>query len=141
MGPLLAKRIHSIYVLRMFNDCIAVLLGYLAIYHFTKQKWRLGSFIYSLSVSVKMNMLLYAPGILFLYLVGTGLQETIICLFICAIVQLILGLPFLLTYPKEYLIRSFSLSLALGNISMVRKHGLTDKGLSSSTLIKRRRKG
>ena len=106
---LLSKRIHSIYVLRMFNDCIAVLLGYLAIYYFTKQKWRLGSLIYSLSVSVKMNMLLYAPGILFLYLVGTGLQETIICLFICAIVQVILGLPFLLTFPKEYLIRSFDI--------------------------------
>ena len=58
----LSKRIHSIYILRMFNDCIAVLLGYIALYFFTKQQWRFGSFIYSLSVSIKMNMLLYAPG-------------------------------------------------------------------------------
>jgi hypothetical protein len=34
----LSKRIHSIFVLRMFNDCVAILLGYVAIYLFTKQK-------------------------------------------------------------------------------------------------------
>ena len=33
-----SKRIHSIFVLRMFNDCVAVLLGYVAIYCFIKNK-------------------------------------------------------------------------------------------------------
>jgi alpha-1,3-mannosyltransferase len=56
-----------------------------------------------------MNMLLYAPGILWILLLGTGLHETVVCLSICAVVQLALGLPFLLTFPKEYLIRSFDL--------------------------------
>lgn len=46
-----------------------------------------------------MNMLLYAPGILLVLLMGTGIKETIICLSICAITQLVLGYPFLTTYP------------------------------------------
>jgi alpha-1,3-mannosyltransferase len=54
-----------------------------------------------------MNMLLYAPGVLLVLLIATGLQETFICLSICAAVQLVLGYPFLSTFPVEYLTRSF----------------------------------
>jgi len=103
----MSKRIHSIYVLRMFNDCVAVICGYLAILLFTKGKWRTGCFIYSFGVSIKMNMLLYSPGILLVLLMGTGLQETFICLSICAGLQLLLGLPFLITFPVEYIKNSF----------------------------------
>ena len=60
-------------------------------------------------VSVKMNMLLMAPGLLLLYLFALGVKDTFICLSICALIQVLLGLPFLLTYPYEYLQRSFEL--------------------------------
>jgi alpha-1,3-mannosyltransferase len=106
----LSKRIHSIYMLRMFNDCIAVLCGYIAVLLFTKKSWRVGCLIYSLGVSVKMNMLLYAPGVLLVLLLGTGYIETFICLSICAAVQVLLGLPFLTTYPVQYLMKAFELS-------------------------------
>jgi alpha-1,3-mannosyltransferase len=106
---LLSKRIHSIFFLRMFNDCIAVLCGYCAIYLFTNRNWRIGCLVYSVGVSIKMNMLLYAPGVLLLLLMGTGFMETIVCLSICAGVQLLLGYPFLSTFPVEYLKKSFEL--------------------------------
>eukprot|EP00981_Chlorochromonas_danica_P009727 scaffold2801_cov161-Ochromonas_danica.AAC.7 len=104
---ILSKRIHSIYMLRMFNDCIAVLLGHIAMYLFCKYHWRVGCATYSLAVSVKMNLLLYAPGLLFLLLLANGVRETILCLSICAGVQLILGAPFLLTYPISYISKAF----------------------------------
>ena len=105
----LSKRVHSIYVLRMFNDCIAVLFGYIALWLFIRRKWRFGCLCYSFAVSIKMNMLLQAPGILLVLLMGTGIHETIICLSICAGLQLLLGFPFLSTYPLEYISRSFDL--------------------------------
>lgn len=103
----LSKRIHSIFVLRMFNDCIALAFGMIAILCYTKRHYRLGSFLYSISVSIKMNMLLYAPGILLVLWFGNGIIETAICLLICANTQVVLGWPFLNAYPQEYVMRAF----------------------------------
>uniref|UniRef100_V5GLL3 dolichyl-P-Man:Man5GlcNAc2-PP-dolichol alpha-1,3-mannosyltransferase n=1 Tax=Anoplophora glabripennis TaxID=217634 RepID=V5GLL3_ANOGL len=94
IATLTSYRIHSIFVLRLFNDPIAVLLFYASLNLFISNKWILGSIFYSLAVSVKMNILLYAPCLLLAYLTNMSLFETIIHLFICGVVQLILGLPF-----------------------------------------------
>lgn len=100
-------RIHSIYVLRLFNDPIAILFLYAAINCYLSGKWTMGSILLSLGVSVKMNILLFAPAILLLYIVNLGYLDTLKQLAICAILQLTLGAPFLLTYPLEYLKGSF----------------------------------
>lgn len=56
-----------------------------------------------------MNMLLYAPGVLLVLLLGCGLKETVICLTICASIQILLGIPFLTTYPVEYISQAFDI--------------------------------
>lgn len=106
---LFSKRIHSLFVLRMFNDCVAVAISNVALLLFTHHQWRLGCFLYSVAVSVKMNILLQSPGLLLVLLLATGINETVVCLSICAGVQVFLALPFLSTYPIEYLSRSFEL--------------------------------
>jgi alpha-1,3-mannosyltransferase len=104
----LSKRIHSIFVLRLFNDGPAMLLLYLSIWFFTIASWRVGCFIFSLAVSIKMNILLFAPGLLLLLLqFPPHINETLVCLGICATVQLILGAPFLLSYPQSYIRKAF----------------------------------
>lgn len=102
-------RIHSIYVLRLFNDPIAILLLYVALNLFLDEKWTLGSVFFSLGVSVKMNILLFAPAILMFYLTNLGYVKTIVQLIVCGMVQLILGAPFLATYPISYIKGSFDI--------------------------------
>ena len=106
---LTSYRIHSIYVLRLFNDPIAVLLFYVSLNLFLANDWMLGSVFYSLAVSVKMNILLYAPCLLVAYLTNLSLRQTVINLAICAFVQLFLGLPFLYGNFWSYLRGSFDL--------------------------------
>lgn len=73
-------------------------------------QWKLGCLIFSLGVSIKMNVLLFAPGLLLLLLKNTGVKKTTICLSICAAVQLALGSPFLLSHPISYISKAFELS-------------------------------
>lgn len=102
-------RIHSIFVLRLFNDPVVMTLLFAAVNLFMDGSWTLGCAIYSLAVSVKMNVLLFAPGLLFLLLVEFGLVKTIPKLLLCAGIQLLLGLPFLLDNPLGYVSRAFDL--------------------------------
>nr|XP_020451393.1 dol-P-Man:Man(5)GlcNAc(2)-PP-Dol alpha-1,3-mannosyltransferase [Monopterus albus] len=102
-------RIHSIFVLRLFNDPVAMMLLFVAVNLFIDGYWTLGCGFYSLAVSVKMNVLLFAPGLLFLLLSEFGLIRTIPKLSLCAGIQLLLGLPFLLENPVGYMSRAFDL--------------------------------
>ncbi|XP_067392604.1 dol-P-Man:Man(5)GlcNAc(2)-PP-Dol alpha-1,3-mannosyltransferase [Emydura macquarii macquarii] len=102
-------RIHSIYILRLFNDPVAMAILFLAINLFLEERWSWGCCFFSLAVSVKMNVLLFAPGLLFLLLWRFGLPGSLPKLCICALLQVVLGLPFLLENPAGYLTRSFDL--------------------------------
>lgn len=102
-------RIHSIFILRLFNDPIAMILLYAAINMFLDDRWYLGSALYSLAVSIKMNVLLFAPALLVAYLSCLGVQNTIVQLAICGVIQLVLGAPFLLDNPIAYVKGSFDL--------------------------------
>ncbi|KAL6515991.1 dolichyl-P-Man:Man(5)GlcNAc(2)-PP-dolichol alpha-1,3-mannosyltransferase [Orobanche gracilis] len=68
----LSKRVHSIFVLRLFNDCFATTLFHASLISFLYQKWHLGLVIFSGAVSVKMNILLYAPSLLLLLVKAMG---------------------------------------------------------------------
>lgn len=109
LTTLTSYRIHSIFVLRLFNDPIAVLLFYISLNCFLSNKWKLGSIFYSLAVSVKMNILLYAPCLLLVYLTNLSINDTLTNLFICGFIQVVLALPFLIVNPLSYIKGSFDL--------------------------------
>ncbi|XP_076632886.1 alg3, alpha-1,3- mannosyltransferase [Colletes latitarsis] len=101
-------RIHSIFTLRLFNDPIAMVLLFASLNAFLDNRWYLGSILYSFAVSVKMNILLFAPALLIAYLYNLGLFKTIAHLFVCASIQLILGLPFILHNALTYIKGAFN---------------------------------
>jgi len=107
-----SKRLHSIFMLRLFNEGPTMLLLWLSLYFFINNHWNSGCCAFSYAVSIKMNVLLFAPGLLLLliqqargnlYLV---IRRLLLC---CALPQLVLGAPFLLTYPESYLRKAFEL--------------------------------
>ncbi|KNA19570.1 hypothetical protein SOVF_060290 isoform A [Spinacia oleracea] len=105
----LSKRVHSIFVLRLFNDCIATTLLHAALATLLYQKWWLGLIIFSLAVSIKMNVLLFAPSLLLLMLKAMDISGTIVALGGAAFVQILLGFPFLVSYPVAYVSGAFNL--------------------------------
>jgi len=60
---ILSKRLHSIFLLRLFNDCFAVFFLFLAIFCYQRRLWTAGSLAYSLGLGVKMSLLLALPAI------------------------------------------------------------------------------
>ncbi|XP_018441502.2 dol-P-Man:Man(5)GlcNAc(2)-PP-Dol alpha-1,3-mannosyltransferase [Raphanus sativus] len=105
----LSKRIHSIFVLRLFNDCFAMTLLHSSIAFFLSRQCHLGMLLFSGAVSIKMNVLLYAPPLLLLLLKSMNIIGVVSALATAALLQILVGLPFLITYPISYLSNAFDL--------------------------------
>ncbi|KAJ3679085.1 hypothetical protein LUZ60_017096 [Juncus effusus] len=105
----LSKRVHSIFVLRLFNDCFAMTFLHTSLLFLLYQKWYLALIIFSAAVSIKMNVLLFAPSLLLLMLKAMSIKGVFLALFGATLLQVILGLPFLVSYPVEYISRAFNL--------------------------------
>lgn len=104
----LSKRIHSIFVLRLFNDGPAMLLLYASVLLFCYRRWRVGCLLFSAAVSIKMNVLLFAPGLGLIMLIECGLFGMVGNVLLCVAVQIILAVPFLMVSPQEYMLGAFN---------------------------------
>lgn len=107
---ILSKRLHSIFILRLFNDGFAVFFFWVAVYAFQRRMWTLGSLAYSFGLGVKMSLLLSLPAIGVMLFLARGVRASLTQLWLMAQVQTILALPFLSTNPMGYLGRAFELS-------------------------------
>jgi alpha-1,3-mannosyltransferase len=68
----LSKRLHSIFMLRLFNDGFAVFFLFAAIACYQKKWWTLGSLAFSLGLGVKMSLLLALPAVGVVLWLGAG---------------------------------------------------------------------
>ncbi|CAK9291570.1 unnamed protein product [Gordionus sp. m RMFG-2023] len=102
-------RVHSIYVLRMFNDTLSILLLHIGLNFLLYQRYTLSSIFLSLALSVKMNILLYFPAYGIILVLSKGIEYGILQAFLMLFIQVILGLSFLLESAPAYLNRAFQL--------------------------------
>lgn len=107
-----SKRLHSIFILRLFNEGPTMVLLYLCFFFLINNHWNSGCFAFSYAVSIKMNVLLFAPGLLLILIQQARgdfklvFRRLMVC---CAMPQLALGAPFLFTFPESYLRKAFEL--------------------------------
>ncbi|MCJ1249760.1 dolichyl-P-Man:Man(5)GlcNAc(2)-PP-dolichol alpha-1,3-mannosyltransferase [Trapelia coarctata] len=104
---ILSKRLHSLFVLRLFNDCFAAGALFIAIYAYQKRMWTLGSIAFSLGVGVKMSLLLALPGVVMVLGQGMEVNRALRNLAIMAQIQALLAVPFLPVNARGYISRAF----------------------------------
>ncbi|KAK1446821.1 hypothetical protein CCUS01_02380 [Colletotrichum cuscutae] len=107
---ILSKRLHSVFVLRCFNDCFATLFLWLAIFFFQKRLWTPGAILYSWGLGIKMSLLLVLPAVGIVLFLGRGFGGSLRAAWLMAQVQIVIGIPFVSNNAKGYLGRAFELS-------------------------------
>jgi alpha-1,3-mannosyltransferase len=107
-----SKRLHSIFLLRMFNDCLATLGLWVSIYLLQRRQWQAAAMVWGLGLGVKMTLLLAAPGLAFVLVQGAGFQNALLAGFGVVSLQGLIGMPFLQTAPLEYVQSAFNFGRA-----------------------------
>lgn len=105
-----SRRLHSIFVLRLFNDCWAMFVAYLGVWLLQRQRVAGAIFVFSVAVSIKMNVLLFAPGVLAVAMKTSNLKDTLKGVFAGIMFQVVVALPFIREHPWSYLSRAFEFS-------------------------------
>lgn len=130
----LSKRLHSVYVLRLFNDGLAALAMWVAILLFMNRKWTAAVAVWSTGVAIKMTLLLLAPAIAVVTVLSLSLGPSVGLGVLAVLVQVgsheavglakgnlredlsdielqvLLAIPFLQNNPAGYLSRAFELT-------------------------------
>ena len=135
-----SRRIHSIFMLRCFNDCFALFFLYCAILLLLKHRWTLGCVLVSLALSIKMNILLFMPALGVLLLQRFGVWRTLARLLLMLLVQLVLAVPFLLVQPWNYLRLAFDFSRSFFyvwsvNLKVLSEEVFLSPGLARGLLV------
>ncbi|BGP52260.1 dolichyl-P-Man:Man(5)GlcNAc(2)-PP-dolichol alpha-1,3-mannosyltransferase [Rhodotorula kratochvilovae] len=119
----LSKRLHSVYMLRMFNDALVMLLVYSAIALYmvpargnsrserkrVERRWMLGTVLLSCALSIKMSTLLFLPALFYLLFVHFSLLHLLQHLALLLLPLALLSTPFLSTpsHARTYASQAF----------------------------------
>ena len=112
-GPLamilccLSYRVHSIFLLRLFNDPIAMTFMHVCVKRCSENRWSAAILWFNLALSVKMNILLYLPGLLLLINWSMNYRKTIVSVVYTVVFQAAIATPFLYQNYSAYLNRAF----------------------------------
>ncbi|KAI8089017.1 Lethal(2)neighbour of tid protein [Halteromyces radiatus] len=105
----ISKRLHSIYVLRCFNDPVAMLFMYGSILALIYRRWWLASTLYSVAMAIKMNVLLFFPGLGVVLWQSVGAWTTFGLIGWIAACQCLVAYPFW-SEANSYFLKAFEFS-------------------------------
>lgn len=83
----LSKRLHSVFVLRLFNDCFAALAMWTTILLFQKRKLLAGVIMWSSGVAIKMTLLLLAPAVAVIIALSGGILRGVRLAIVAFLIQ------------------------------------------------------
>ena len=106
---LISRRSRSVAVLGLFNEAWAMALAYLAVFLLSRRRWTAGCVAFALATNTKMNVLLFAPGLLAALVHEGGVAFAARHIALCAAVSALVGVPFLAAAPFEYVSSAFNL--------------------------------
>ncbi|EQL28863.1 alpha-1,3-mannosyltransferase [Blastomyces dermatitidis ATCC 26199] len=103
----LSKRLHSIFLLRLFNDAVATFFLWAAILMLQRRQWAVGVVLWSMGVGVKMTVLLVAPAVAVIVVLGAGIIKAAGLGVTALLLQVLFAVPFLQDHPSSYISRAF----------------------------------
>lgn len=95
----LSKRLHSIFMLRLFNDCWATFFFWLSVYLLQRRQWEAGALVWGVGLGVKLVVILVAPALAFILIQGAGFFVALFGGTATVMLHVITAIPFL--DPKE----------------------------------------
>ncbi|KAL4866359.1 hypothetical protein BDV12DRAFT_137520 [Aspergillus spectabilis] len=107
--PLLvmSKRLHSVYMLRLFNDGVAALAMWGSIWFFMNREWTPAVTIWSLGLGIKMTLVLLVPAVVAVLALSLSIGACVGLAILALGIQATLAIPFLQTNPSGYFERAF----------------------------------
>jgi len=108
----LSFRVHSLYLLRLFNDAPAMLCLYAFVAAYSHRCFALGAMFFSAALSLKMNALLFAPALALVTLKECGWVGAIVRAIPALALQALLAAPFLRANASGYFARAFDFTRA-----------------------------
>ncbi|KAL0224864.1 hypothetical protein RCL1_002776 [Eukaryota sp. TZLM3-RCL] len=107
----LSLRVHSIWVLRLFNDAPMVFFALVAVLLCSQHKHVWASLFFSIAISIKMSGLLYLPAFFLIVAFEFGSVWKVIPFVINFVsIQALLAVPFLFKNWQGYLQKAFEFS-------------------------------
>ncbi|OJJ61980.1 hypothetical protein ASPSYDRAFT_54926 [Aspergillus sydowii CBS 593.65] len=103
----LSKRLHSVYMLRLFNDGLAAMVMWGAIWFFLNRKWTPAVILWSLGLGVKMTLILLVPAVIVVLALSLSMGPCIGLAILALGIQIVLAIPFLQANPIGYFERAF----------------------------------
>lgn len=91
----LSKRMHSIFLLRLFNDCWATFFFWLSVYGATRKQWAVMVLSWTLALGMKMIMLLPLPALAAMLVQGAGTELAVFWGIVSGIITLGSAAPFM----------------------------------------------